>query len=255
MMPIFYINVAASLARRRNMEGRLAALGLASERIDAVTPEDLPEAYIARYCTPGRFSLQWVNVKELACTLSHRKAWQLVADRNLPAALILEDDAILSSNLHAALSPLQLDGIDVVHIETRQLPVMIESGTGLRRIFSYHPGAAGYVVTRAGARKLLESRGFSFPVDDLIFDPRGPMFDRLQIRQLVPATCIPAEVAGMENLSDIGDRRGRTSEMDRRRQLPHALARRLFLRVREEMRVRVAKMALAVDYKVVPFER
>lgn len=253
-MQIFYINLARSTERRANMERQFEALGLSAERIEAVTPADIPPEMIRRYCEPRPLSLRWVEPTELACTLSHRKAWSRVIDDGLPGAIIFEDDALLSPRLPQAIPQLSATNADVVHLETRSIPVTVGSGTGLQPIYTYHPGTCGYAITRDGARKLLACKELDFTTDDLIFDPRGPMFGRLRVRQMVPALCIPDDVANGPMGSEVGDRQERVRAMDRRRRrLPHGVARRLLLRAREEVRERVAKLSGAVT-KVIPLD-
>jgi glycosyl transferase family 25 len=245
-MQIFYINLARSTERRANMERQFTALGLLAERIEAVTPADIPPEMIRRYCEPKPLSLQWVQPTELACTLSHRKAWASIIERGLEWGVVLEDDAVLSTAFAQALAP--HSGVDLIRLETRHVPVTIEAGSGLKRLFGFHPGTAAYIVSRRGAQILLAGSNLRYPADHFMFDPRGPMFHRLEMRQLVPAvvTITP------DTPSEIGDRTSNVAERTKRRKLPHAVAQRLLLRVREEARERSAKLVGAVTERV-PF--
>src|ERR1700748_961603 len=87
---IFYINLDARTDRRGFMERQFGLLGLEAERVPAITPDVLPPEAL-QFCDERRD--RWVSPVELACAFSHRRAWQLVVERNLPGALIFEDDA------------------------------------------------------------------------------------------------------------------------------------------------------------------
>jgi hypothetical protein len=49
----YYINLANRPERRASMVARLAALGIESERVEALTPADVTNAQRARYCNPS----------------------------------------------------------------------------------------------------------------------------------------------------------------------------------------------------------
>lgn len=253
-MQTFYINLDSRPDRRAAIEALLQAASIEAERIAAVTPADLPAA-AQRFCDPGTSKVRWVAPTQLACTMSHRKIWQAVVDRDLPYALVLEDDAHFFGDLTDRLKPViaGLDGLDLVHLETRRVPVTIEAGPGLRRIYSFMPGTAAYIVTQAGAAKLMRTDRFEYPVDDIMFDPRGPMFDKLEIRQCVPAPCIAADVIASPDVrdSDISPTCSlRDQGMAARRNRPVALIGRLALRIREEARERSARARGAQRYMV-----
>src|SRR5207249_2273941 len=96
-LPVFYINVASRLDRRRFMEAQFASLGLSAERIEAATPSEISEPDRRAWCDPSRAT--WMTEGEFACNLSHLRAWALILERGLTHALILEDDAVLSASL------------------------------------------------------------------------------------------------------------------------------------------------------------
>jgi glycosyl transferase, family 25 len=192
-MHIFYINLEAASDRRSFMDTQLADLGLAAERIPAVTPEYLTEDIIAAASSSGRLS---VSPPELACTMSHRKAWQEITTRRLPMALILEDDVYLSRALPKLLELIEpaCASLDIVRIETQnasmrlgRLDALVQ-GIELRSIHSVAWGCGGYIVTRSGAAKLLGPLSrYDIPVDHIIFDYHYPTARRLRTRQAIPA--------------------------------------------------------------------
>src|SRR5690242_19024849 len=98
-MQIYYINMARRTDRRAFMEAQLAKLGLEATRIEAVTPE----TFLASAVTASRGRLTPVA---LSCSLSHVKAAEALLASGDPCALILEDDAILSTRLPEFLAAL-----------------------------------------------------------------------------------------------------------------------------------------------------
>lgn len=199
-LALFYINLARRTDRRRFMEGQFAAMGLEAERVEAFTPAGVPVASLARWTDPVR--PRHVSPPELACTFSHRKAWRLVVERELPVACILEDDACLSpafAKLIAA-EP-DLSGFEVVKIEQRNLPAalgrkvgLLMPGIGLHRPYSFAQGGCGYLVSQAGARKLLaRSVPLDQPLDHLLFNPDEAVFHRMAVALAMPGLMMPAD--------------------------------------------------------------
>src|SRR5262245_60447861 len=93
-IPIFYINRDSRDDRRQLIESQLAALRLAGERVSATEAKDVPAAILQRYGDPRR--IMFLSPGAAACTSSHLQLWQRLIAENVPWALILEDDAVLS---------------------------------------------------------------------------------------------------------------------------------------------------------------
>ena len=130
--PVFIINLARSTDRRQHMEAELQRVGITDYTfVNAVDGNDLqPEVILAHqkkiiqhynltlrkdptdplnlYVLPPK-SRQALNKRhsrcyqvskyELACNLSHLKCYELLLASDAEAALILEDDAELSTDL------------------------------------------------------------------------------------------------------------------------------------------------------------
>lgn len=217
-LPIFYINLASRPDRREHVERQLTALGLAGIRIDAVTPSDfqLPPA---SPLSPG----------ELGCSRSHQKIWQLMVEQHVAAALILEDDVLLSKQLPAVLDdPNLLEGVDAIQMETRQTSAMVgrlvpstAAGVGRGRLMSSSMGSAAYVMTLALARRLVAHPEVdTLPLDTLLFGRPGSLFYEARIFQSVPALAIQLDqtIDGRQGpgRSDLDARRGMFSSRDTR---------------------------------------
>jgi len=217
-LPIFYINLASRPDRRAHVERQLGALGLTGTRIEAVTAADCGDI-AGSALSPG----------ELGCSRSHQKIWRLMIEQAIPAALILEDDVLLSEQLPGVLAdPRLLDGIDAIQMETRQTSAMIGplipstvAGLGRGRLMSSSLGSAAYVMTRELAARLLTRADIdSLPLDTLLFGRPGSLVYEARIFQAVPALAIQLDQtldgrAGAGR-SDLDHRRGIFSASDRR---------------------------------------
>lgn len=112
-MKVIVINPAFHVGRRRFQEEQLARLGLKAEFIDAVSLEDVPDSFCQ---TAADNWTRGVYRKDIACFLSHRRAWLRVAEGGEPCAII-EDDVVLSSRTKAVLDHLAAHpvGDDVIY--------------------------------------------------------------------------------------------------------------------------------------------
>lgn len=143
---------------------------------------------------------------EIACFLSHRACWMLVADSEDAYTAIFEDDVHFADDAATMLS--RHDWIppnaDLVKVETMLLKTRIGRRTlgaasrfRLARLFSLHTGSAGYILSRQAAKSLLETTAdLTGPVDHALFDPHFPSSKALTIYQLVPALCVQDVLPG-----------------------------------------------------------
>jgi len=98
-IPVYYINLAPRTDRRQFMEEQFSRLGIVAERIDAVTIADVGETRMALHADPRN---PWAMTRvEVACGMSHEKAWRHMLDAGREFALILEDDAVLGDGVSA----------------------------------------------------------------------------------------------------------------------------------------------------------
>jgi len=216
MLPIYYINTDLRSDRRGHMEGQFHRLGLQATRIEATTPDDVPLHLVAKYCSDDSPVRHGIN--HLACAMSHYEAWRVVRDGDAPAALILEDDALLSPDLPRFLAQLGdalPDGIDLLKLDTALEQVRLSSqverlaGTYTSaRLFGSHMGACGYIISRPLAAHLLaDPERFDLPLDVYLFGRRGRLIFQRRVCQLDPALAIqlsdhqPATAAAASDLA------------------------------------------------------
>ena len=165
----YVINLADSTTRWRDMQPLLAAMGAPSPvRFDAVDGAALGAQGVAAMQTAGRLSSDLSAFDagclpgEIGCALSHAGVLADIVEKQLPAAMILEDDIELAGSartwpgrFHDALADLPPTWelwylyrcFDIEHRVERLSP---------RTVIPWTPqGGAAYVVTLEGARKLL----------------------------------------------------------------------------------------------------
>jgi glycosyl transferase, family 25 len=204
-MRIYLINLARRPDRLAAMTGKAAALGLTLDRVDAldaaeVSPPD------ARFDDKG--PLGEIPRGDKCCTLSHVKAWeQFIASGDAYAA-ILEDDVILTPSAAAFLRDASWipHEAELVKLELYGPPGQsvllsdfrkVANGFQLARMHSRHTGGAAYILSRAGAQRLLAVTRFSLPVDHLLFNPNNsPVSVELKPWQLLPAVARQQDFVG-----------------------------------------------------------
>ena len=178
-LPVVFINLSKDVERRERMTAQLAGMGLAGSRLPAVWWADLPETEQQRYfCSPqshGRYFKPLSN-GEKGCYASHLRAWQQLIDSDSSALVVFEDDVRLLPTLPQALEAIEAlpadgrwDMIKLYGREQEKIANQAPLGSDSLQLISYQrvPSfAAGYVISRAGAQKMLKTRiPFDRPVD------------------------------------------------------------------------------------------
>lgn len=264
----FFVNRDSDTHRRATFEARAAAAGLAFERIAAVTPsaDETASAQNGRY---RRRPSGWTPLQpgELGCFLSHRRVWEIVVGEGVPWAVVVEDDVHFSSATAALLErlPTCAAEADLVKLETYLDPVevgrqgiRVSDDFVLKRLHSKHVGSAGYVVSLAGARRLLRhTEVYVGPVDLMMFDPDLGTALHLEVFQLDPACCIQSDRAGpsegLRPASSIGERPDRSKFSRAGRHVLLRKIRREFGRAIVNLRSAVRRFVGSSERKIVPF--
>lgn len=179
-LPIVYINLDSDTERHQRMQAQFERLGLAAQRFEATRWTALPAAEQARFFSPELNARQFYKPLvngEKGCYASHLRSCQWLLDSPHPALVVLEDDVALLPDFArvieaiAALPP----GWDLIkligridHQEADKLRARRPLIEGYELIdFQRVPSmTAGHVISRSGARKLLDARlPFGRPVD------------------------------------------------------------------------------------------
>ncbi|MEJ5082960.1 glycosyltransferase family 25 protein [Ochrobactrum sp. MYb379] len=101
----FIIHLARASDRRPQVAKLVQELPVKTEVIDAVDSRTLPDADIKRVYKRKLHAPRYpfkLSKNEIACFLSHRKAWQAIVDQGLNAGFVIEDDIELTDVFNAA---------------------------------------------------------------------------------------------------------------------------------------------------------
>jgi glycosyl transferase family 25 len=186
MIPVYVLNLARSPQRRAFMAEGLARAGVTPQFVSAVD---------GRACRrPPRV----LSAAETALILSHRKAWRRLLASEARHAVVLEDDAHVGEDFANLLkADWRAASFDLVKLETLFDRVWLArrgvalAGRELRRLGAEHLASAGYLISRAGARKMLEAtRALAEPVDHTLFGREAIFEGRVVAYQLWPAIVV-----------------------------------------------------------------
>lgn len=167
VMQIFVINLDRHAERLAWMNEHLGDLSLTFSRMAAVDGLTLSQEEIGKLYddTAARRMLERsLTLPELGCALSHLKVMRRMVAENIPVALVLEDDALLSPEMPTLLCKLKL----ALHPDVAQIALLNHIGkyrvrgarplgVGAYALYEHYEGfnAHGYVITRAGAQEML----------------------------------------------------------------------------------------------------
>ncbi|WP_163268066.1 glycosyltransferase family 25 protein [Chelativorans alearense] len=175
----FIIHLKRAVERRPQVERLVAALPIPAEIVDAVDGECLDVAEAGKVYRPRLHNPRYpfrLSKSEIACFLSHRKAWQAIVDQELDAGFVVEDDVELDEffprSFASALACLEPE--DFVRFPFRADreagPELFNDGK--TRIIAPSPVGLGMVaqlVGRSAARHLLAAtQRFDRPVDTTV---------------------------------------------------------------------------------------
>ena len=175
-LPVYVINLDRRPDRLGTISGDLHRLGLSFERVPAVDARLLPPEDKA-----DRNPLMRAGSK--ACMLSHSEALRRFLASGRSAAMILEDDAELASDLPAVCDSTGWwpEGTGLIKLERPNSNKSLQgprcgqtpSGRALRRVVRWNAGSAGYLIDREAAGIFLAAfRDAAMSTDRMLFDPR-----------------------------------------------------------------------------------
>lgn len=197
MLTVYVINLMRNPERRTWMERELTKAGVTGTSfVNAVDGQRFGapcEAWLKVRAINHRLSKN-----EAAVVLSHRKAWRAMLASGGAPAVVLEDDVHLGQDFKELLA---VDwgrwDFDIVKLETMRNKVWLSrqcesvNGRRLHCLRSIHWGAAAYVISAAGARKMLERTRTEFePINSTLFGHNTISTGRFSAFQLVPAIAV-----------------------------------------------------------------
>lgn len=192
---IFYINRESDTIRRAAIESGLDEAWLDGERISAVEGLQVPPRLQRYFFTDGSLHSR-LTPGEVGCYASHLAVMELVVDRSLDAALVLEDDATVPPDMRAMLDAILVrlpGGWDLVHLSRDPCRATmhirdLRDDLALVRYSRVPATTTGYLISRSGARKFLRDCKRYWPVDT---DFRQPWRFGLEVYGLSRGLVLP----------------------------------------------------------------
>ncbi len=166
---VIVINLLRSVDRRAHIVQQLKAQDLEFSVLAATDKLSLTLADRSRYddALAKRTAGRSLTDGEIACVLSHARAWRIIVDKGWESAVILEDDALLDERFPRVIRALKRFPTDWGLINFRsdgaveKVSKGMEPGLDICRFTARMNGTAGYVISRKVASIAL---GLVFPI-------------------------------------------------------------------------------------------
>ena len=207
--PIFVISLPDAYERRKSLTRDLTSRGLDFGMVDAIDGRRvLPSEYerkIDRKRTVEAFGRPLADA-EYACAFSHLSVYHKISEDNLPGAIILEDDAILTPLFDEFLTARGFECADLVQLDhlhgdiwRGHSPIQLTPNIRLAMAARNTSLTTGYSISNRGARYFLEeafplTRPADWPADPLVV---GAM---LAMPRIVDHPPFSAEISSIEPL-------------------------------------------------------
>jgi glycosyl transferase family 25 len=189
-MRCLVINLDRSPGRLAHMTAEFARIQVRFERVSAVDGLMRPEiAALSQILSPT----------EIACLLSHKACWQMIAEGDEAYGAVFEDDTVFAAKAGPLLADVSWIPADasIIKLETvfrkaviAMMPSYVGFSFSVARLYGVHLGAGAYIVSKKAARDLLQAaEDFNIPVDHVLFDPTLATSSSKTIYQILPAAC------------------------------------------------------------------
>lgn len=198
-MRCLVINLHRSPDRLAHMYAQFKRFGAVFERVEAVDGKHLPDHVLN--LQPPSDLWKRMGKSEIACFMSHRKCWAIIAGGADEFGAVFEDDVFLADAAGQFLTsdewlPKQ---VSLLKIETFKQRTFIRRVSRVRigrhtihRLTSAHLGTGGYIISKHSAQALLDLSERELPcaVDHFMFGLLSPLMVRGSVHQIVPALCV-----------------------------------------------------------------
>jgi GR25 family glycosyltransferase involved in LPS biosynthesis len=164
---VLVVNLDTSIDRYRRIADDLAQAGVPHQRVPAVPGTYLPAFALRKFVMGGNTADKFPGT--FGCFMSHMRAWEIAATAAEERTLILEDDARLMPDFRAGLVEPGPEAAELVFVNERMCVHLKDSSPGearyatfqdaiaLRKLGISQPGGDGYILSRAGAARLLQA--------------------------------------------------------------------------------------------------
>jgi glycosyl transferase family 25 len=211
------VNPLVSIDRRALMEREFDAAALKPNFFPAIYYRDMSYDYLLEYCLPTG---PWGRTQpgHMATTISHMKVWERFLETDLPYCAVFEDDVFVAPDLGRLLNDMSWwpEDADIVKLEARRRdgkPVLLGKseieacGRKVRRLLSRHMGAAGYVITRTAAKKLIAAQPYDMVIDHILFNfNASKVAKEFVYYQVVPGLVTQGNEPGASSKMDVAEK-------------------------------------------------
>ena len=176
--PIYLINLDTSPDRLTKSKQRLAEQELIFERVSGVLGSALTEDELSKHYDESLNQRNYhtpLTTGQIGCFLSHRKAWQRIAEGKAPFGIILEDDFLLPGDLKLALKTIEefefsWDMIKLAAYQSRDRKIQFSHKVSNNMELVVHAkpmsGGAATALSKEAAKRLLKAtKKFGRPSD------------------------------------------------------------------------------------------
>lgn len=180
---IYYINLDRRPDRNENIIRLMNKYNLHAIRVSAFDGSKLDINKISNNIITSKGIADAKNSKQkvyvpltsgaIGCALSHRSIWEKIANENIRNALILEDDIRINENLYDKLEVYKKyfpKDYDIIYLGYHD--VSIKHNKGSYNDIFYKSGSVyglfGYIVSKKGAKKLLNIFPISYQIDTVM---------------------------------------------------------------------------------------
>lgn len=176
--PIYLINLNASPERLAKSKTRLENQNVSFIRVEGVLGRELSKEEIAQHYSDNINTQKYhttLTKGQIGCYLSHRKAWQLIANGDAEFGIVIEDDFVLPGDLKQAIETVgnlnfEWGLIKLAAYQSRDRKIAFQHpiGNGFNVVVHEKPmsGGAATAITKQAAKKLLDATDkFGRPCD------------------------------------------------------------------------------------------
>ena len=183
VIPVWVINLKKRPDRLKKIGKRLNKLGVEWTKIEAVDGQSCKNNDLNISSKFGEIGFLSDNTR--ACSASHYKVWEFLISRDFNYGIVLEDDVELSDEFRDLLyddswipkgsNLIKLEKFAPNKVSKILVGAVLSQALGdtrqVHKMYSRHTGAAAYLISRKGAKKLVKwNSQFTVPVDHLLFN-------------------------------------------------------------------------------------
>ena len=201
MIKSFVINLDRDKERYEFCSGQFLKNKCMVERFEAIDGNTITDKYFNQFCNERPLFYKGKGKNGMACHLSHEALYNKIIKENLKCAAIFEDDIWLSPTIYNLLNDSYWlpEDFDIVRLEAGSNRILLSSNFSsvfnrrLHRLLSNAWGAAGYILSKKGAEKILSNANSVRKSSDwdLYASDFGSIISKQLIKyQLHPAVCI-----------------------------------------------------------------